>query len=93
MEPEEFNVNVYNEQIYIGCKIVKGMPMSLLDYDIITKRFNKFLTREQTNEKYGDDGRPGYRVTYVNGYISWSPKKTFEDAYRIISEFEKSLII
>lgn len=25
---------------------------------------------------------PGYRVEYPDGYVSWSPRDTFEDAYR-----------
>jgi len=28
------------------------------------------------------DGQPGYGVKYSDGYTSWSPKRTFEDAYR-----------
>lgn len=27
------------------------------------------------------DGRPGYGVKYEGGYVSWSPKEAFEDAY------------
>lgn len=27
------------------------------------------------------DGQQGYAVKYEDGYISWSPKKTFEKAY------------
>lgn len=27
------------------------------------------------------DGEPGYGITYPDGYSSWSPKKTFEEAY------------
>lgn len=30
------------------------------------------------------DGRPGYKVTYNDGYTSWSPKKAFEDAYQSV---------
>jgi hypothetical protein len=26
-------------------------------------------------------GKPGYAVTYPDGYMSWSPKETFESAY------------
>lgn len=32
----------------------------------------------------GKDGQPGYGVKYEDGYISWSPKETFEAAYRDI---------
>ncbi len=28
------------------------------------------------------DGKPGYRVEYPDGYVSWSPRDTFEAAYR-----------
>jgi hypothetical protein len=28
------------------------------------------------------DGKPGYKVVYEDGYESWSPKDTFEAAYR-----------
>ncbi len=27
------------------------------------------------------DGQPGYAVKYPDGYISWSPKDVFEEAY------------
>lgn len=30
------------------------------------------------------DGEPGYKVKYQDGYISWSSKNTFEQAYKII---------
>ena len=30
------------------------------------------------------DGKPGYGVKYEDGYTSWSPKDTFEAAYRDI---------
>lgn len=28
------------------------------------------------------NGLPGYRIKYPDGYVSWSPKETFENAYR-----------
>ena len=28
------------------------------------------------------NGVPGYRIKYPDGYVSWSPKETFEKAYR-----------
>lgn len=28
------------------------------------------------------EGTPGYFVQYPDGYLSWSPKQAFEDAYR-----------
>ena len=30
----------------------------------------------------GPEGQPGYRITYSDGYESWSPKDVFEESYR-----------
>lgn len=38
------------------------------------------------------DNKPGYKVMYPDGYVSWSPKETFETAYRRITPREKALI-
>ncbi|RKE36657.1 uncharacterized protein DUF2829 [Paraburkholderia sp. BL23I1N1] len=37
------------------------------------------------------DGREGYAVKYEDGYMSWSPKETFEAAYRVIEGDAQSL--
>lgn len=37
------------------------------------------IVKAEPQEK---DGAPGYRVKYSDGYVSWSPKETFEKAYR-----------
>lgn len=37
------------------------------------------------------DGQPGYGVKYEDGYISWSPKETFESAYRQAEGDKQSL--
>ena len=37
------------------------------------------------------DGKPGYGVKYEDGYTSWSPKETFESAYRDIEGDAQSL--
>ena len=37
------------------------------------------IVKAEPEEK---NGEPGYRVKYPNGYVSWSPKETFEKAYR-----------
>lgn len=63
-------------QTYIGCKIIQAEPMN-----------------EEVGRTPGDNApRPGYRVVYPDGYISWSPKEVFEEAYRPISKKEKLLI-
>ena len=28
------------------------------------------------------NGKPGYKVVYPDGYVSWSQKDVFEEAYR-----------
>lgn len=38
-------------------------------------------------------GSPGYKVKYAGGYVSWSPKGVFEDAYRPISGMNFGLAI
>ena len=35
---------------------------------------------------------PGYKVVYEDGYVSWSPKETFERAYRKITEAELEML-
>lgn len=30
----------------------------------------------------GEEAQEGYKVQYPDGYISWSPKKAFEDSYQ-----------
>lgn len=40
----------------------------------------------------GELGREGYTVIYPDGYESWSPKATFEQAYREITQAEKDLV-
>ena len=55
---------------YIGTKEVKARPM----------------TAEEALKKgyrVGDNKGDGYEVEYADGYKSWSPKKAFEDAYRV----------
>jgi hypothetical protein len=42
-------------------------------------------------EKHAE-GHDGYRVIYPDGYESWSPKATFELAYREITQAEKDLV-
>jgi hypothetical protein len=57
---------------YIGTKIVTGKPMNRLNYHFFR------------DWKVPDDENPlddGYIVQYEDGYISWSPKKQFDDAY------------
>jgi hypothetical protein len=49
------------------------------------------LIRAYRNDK-ADGNNPGYTVIYPDGYESWSPKETFETAYREVTEAEKGLL-
>lgn len=69
------------EKVYIGTKIVKAFPMTRNDW--IQGREDIFPEEENQH---------GYCVIYEDGYKSWSPKGTFERAYREITSAEKILI-
>lgn len=38
----------------------------------------KFIEAEPQEK----DGKDGYKVKYADGYVSWSPKEVFEEAYK-----------
>lgn len=67
---------------YIGCKIVRAEKM---DEGTFLQTF-----REGTPGRPA--GRPGYHVTYPDGYESWSPRDAFELAYREVDDAEIALI-
>lgn len=37
------------------------------------------LIQAEPQKKNGEDG---YKVVYKDGYVSWSPKEVFEEAYK-----------
>lgn len=63
---------------YIGKKQIEAQPMVL----------GEFIKHSGRNpyancvDKHADD-EPGYVIMYEDGYVSWSPKATFEKAYRV----------
>ena len=57
---------------YIGTKIVKAEPMNLGDYN----NYRGWMIPEDE-----DPEKEGYLVKYPDGYVSWSPKEIFEEAY------------
>lgn len=65
---------------YVGAKIILAEPMDELAYH-----------QERGMEFNGIANRAGYKVVYPDGYVSWSPKATFEEAYRQLSENEAKL--
>jgi len=72
---------------YIGTKIIRAEPM------------DEFVFRQTVHPRHSmleidskGASKPGYKVVYPNGYVSWSPKDVFELAYREITIEEKVLI-
>lgn len=58
---------------YIGTKIVHAEPVVKLQG--IMYGIGEIVLRT-------DDAKYGYKVVYPDGYVSWSPKEVFEEAYR-----------
>ena len=59
-------------QKYIGVKLIEAKPMTSTEASM-------YLDRHIPDS---ERGREGYLVVYEDGYTSWSPKSTFEGAYR-----------
>lgn len=66
---------------YIGTKIIQAEPMDNLTF-----------LEESKGMSFEGVPKPGYKVIYPDGYVSWSPKEVFETAYREITDSEKALI-
>ena len=84
---------------YIGSKIINARLMTYGEY-VKTKYKNSGMAKssELTGKISLDE--PGYLVIYPpvgkqeeKPYISWSPKEVFENAYRLVLDSEKSLIV
>lgn len=77
---------------YIGVKIIKAEPAwktTVLESGetvIIAKAERPDKTSLSTTED-------GYKVVYPDGYVSWSPKDVFEEAYRETSGITFGLAI
>ena len=70
------------EKTYIGTKIIAAEPMNEWTFISVIKKQDVPKT----------ENREGYKVRYEDGYISWSPKETFERAYRLVTPEEKELL-
>ena len=68
---------------YIGTKTIMAMPMAKSEAE-------KVLNRSLDDAKGGEDG---YLVEYPDGYKSWSPKETFEEAYKVADTYLDSMRI
>ena len=67
---------------YIGAQIIKAQPMTKDD----------FARMKGGTPDPNEENADGYLVEYPDNYLSWSPKRVFEEAYRLISDGEKRLI-
>ena len=73
---------------YLGTKEINAKPMNRLDY-------NKFRGWDLPSDENGADD--GYLVEYIaggkantkeyKGYVSWSPKDVFDEAYKIYDTY------
>jgi len=69
-------------KLYVGTKLIRGAPMDECTF---------LDTYKGKTCEDGTPSRAGYLVIYPDGYKSWSPKQTFEDAYREVTQAEKAL--
>lgn len=80
---EEIRVHFKN---YIGTKTINGFPMNKIDYCKL-RGWDVPANEDPLEEGYlveypdSKSNHPQFR-----GYISWSPKAAFEDAYRNVEE-------
>ncbi|MBD5223297.1 MAG: hypothetical protein HDS71_04505 [Bacteroidales bacterium] len=77
MEKEKESVSASSQfRIYTGTKTIKAARMGAGE----AKRHGAAITEETVLNNIGNDG---YLVEYPDGYRSWSPKKAFDDAYKL----------
>lgn len=77
---------VFEEVVYTSHKQVKPCPMNRLDYNLF-RGWELPADEDGTDEgyvvMYTDGGKPN--VEGYPGYISWSPKKQFDEGYTEIT--------
>ena len=69
------------EKLYMGTKLILAVSMDECTF------LRDFKNENDPNR----ETRPGYKVTYPDGYVSWSPQETFETAYREVTPSERKL--
>lgn len=58
---------------FVGCKLIEAELMNRGEYN---------LYRGWENPKNENPEDEGYLIRYLDGYISWIPKKQFDEEYR-----------
>lgn len=74
------------EAVYIATKIVAAVPMMEGEFLRVVRAH--IIDKDDIRQV-----RDGYRVRDEDGYFSWSPKETFERAYRKITVEETAVIL
>jgi hypothetical protein len=67
---------------YIGFKTIEAEPMTIGEF---------YASRDREIPGNADPQHPGYKVTYPDGYVSWSPVDVFDQAYKEILPEERQL--
>lgn len=67
---------------YLGVKLIEAEPMNKYEFSMNVKGVD---CKEENEE--------GYIVVYPDGYVSWSPKAVFEEAYRKTSGLNFGLAV
>lgn len=65
-------------QQYIGTKIIKAWPArrcTFIGGKVVYACLDEIVPAGCNTEE-------GYRIEYADGYLSWSPREVFEEAYR-----------
>ena len=68
-------------QKYIGTKMIQAEPAFRVngeDFKNVIHPKTYAVPEDRTGQTWED----GYKVVYPDGYVSWSPKDVFEEAYR-----------
>lgn len=61
---------------YTGTKTIKAMPMTM------GEAYERKLLKEGVKPSECETYKAGYLVEYEDGYQSWAPAETFEQAYK-----------
>lgn len=72
---------------YIGVKVVKAEIGTKAEADLMKTGVSLKIARAMAKPKTGSD-QEGYIVVYPDGYVSWSPKRVFEEHYRELNCLE-----
>ena len=75
------------ENTFIGTKVIRAIPMTHVEYNEY-REWNVPISEDDLGEgylvEYTDGGKPNHPDH--EGYISWSPKAQFDNAYRNIKK-------